>query len=462
MDRFLSLPRATARPQTLRLAELLAALSHALDLTEGQPAGHCVRCCYIGINVGRELGLGEHQISDLYYTLLLKDLGCSSNAARLCSLYLTDDLSLKHDFKLVDGDSIGAVLNFVLGHTGLEAPLAERFRALAHLARNGGTIVREVIEARCHRGADIARSMHFSGDVAAGIENLDEHWNGRGHPRGLAGDAIPAFAQIALLAQVVDVFNTARGRAEALREVARRNGTWFGPRFVAAFLRVAEREGFWQHLGDKGLQQHLFALEPAQEIRVADEEQLDAIAEGFAQVVDSKSPYTHGHSERVSLFADLIAGELGWPAEQRRWLRRAALLHDVGKLGVSNTILDKAEKLDEREWQEIRRHPAYTEMILSRIGAFADMAIIAGAHHERLDGKGYPNGLAGGEIALETRVLTVADVFDALTAARPYRAAMPASKALAIMAEGVGTQFDPRCYAALTKAVAGAKLEDAA
>ncbi len=462
MERFSALPLATARPPTIRLAELLAALSHALDLTEGQPAGHCVRCCYIGINVGREFGLSDHQLSDLYYTLLLKDLGCSSNAARLCGLYFADDLSLKRDFKLVDNDSIGEVLNFVLGHTGLNATLAERFRALANVVRNGGEITREAIETRCHRGADIARQMHFSEDVATGIQNLDEHWNGRGHPLGLKSRAIPVFSQIALLAQVVDVFNTTRGQAAAAGEIARRKGTWFGPRAVEAFLRAAEREDFWQQLGEESLQDRLFALEPAQEVRVADEDQLDAIAGGFAQVVDSKSPYTNGHSERVSVLADLVARELGWSAEKRRWLHRAALLHDIGKLGVSNTILDKPGKLDAAEWEAVRRHPAYTETILSRIAAFTDMAVIAGAHHERLDGKGYPKGLAGDEIAIETRVLTVADVFDALTAARPYRGPMPASKALAIMAEGIGTQFDGRCYQALVKGLEGAGLENAA
>jgi HD-GYP domain-containing protein (c-di-GMP phosphodiesterase class II) len=445
----------------MRLAELLAALSHALDLSDGQPAGHCVRCCYIGINVGRELGLSDRQISDLYYTLLLKDLGCSSNAARLCSLYLTDDLALKRDVKTVDSDSIGEVLHFVLRHTGLNATLADRFRALVDVVHNGGKIMRDAIDTRCHRGADIARLMHFSEDVAAGIANLDEHWNGRGHPRGLRGDAIPVLSQIALMAQVADVFNTPRGRAAATCEIARRKGTWFGPQVVDAFLKAADRAGFWERLADSGLQDHLFTLEPAQEVRIADEDQLDAIAEGFAQVVDSKSPYTNGHSERVSVVADLIAQELGWSAERRRWLRRAALLHDVGKLGVSNTILDKPGKLDVAEWEAIKRHPAYTEMILSRIGAFADMAVIAGAHHERLDGKGYPKGLAADAIAIETRVLTVADVFDALTAARPYRAAMPVEKALAVMARGVGTQFDARCYEALV-AVAGKTRLDAA
>jgi len=182
----------------IRLSELLGALSHALDLVEGQPTGHCVRCCFIGIHVGREIGLPEAQIWELYYTLLLKDLGCSSNAARICQLFLTDDLAFKHDAKTIDG-SLPQALRFVLSHTGLKSGLTERFRSLVHVFLNTGKIERELIETRCHRGAEIARRMRFSEGVAAGIQNLDEHWDGSGRPEALAGDAIPLNARIALL-----------------------------------------------------------------------------------------------------------------------------------------------------------------------------------------------------------------------------------------------------------------------
>lgn len=126
------------------------ALSHALDMTEGQPPGHCVRCCWIGMHVGRELGLPEDQLRELYYVLLLKDLGCSSNAARICALYLTDDLAFKRDYKAV-GDSLSKALGFVPSHTGLKVGLAERFRAILHIFRYGGEIARELIETRCPR-----------------------------------------------------------------------------------------------------------------------------------------------------------------------------------------------------------------------------------------------------------------------------------------------------------------------
>lgn len=437
----------------LRRAELLGALSHALDLVEGQPPGHCVRCCWIGIHLGREIGLNDAQISDLYYVLLLKDLGCSSNAARICRLFLTDDLVFKRDAKTIDG-SLPQVLRFVLSHAGMNAGLAERFRTLVNAFLNSGEIARELVETRCQRGAEIARQMRFSEAVAQGIQNLDEHWDGGGQPLALRGEEIPLHARIALLAQVADVFQAAKGIEAAETEIAGRSGAWFDPQLTRAFARVAQQPRFWETLRSEHLERAIFALEPAQKRLMVDEGLLDDVAAAFAQVVDSKSPYTSGHSERVTLFTDLIAEQLGLEPERRRWLRRTALLHDIGKLGVSNAILDKPGKLDPDEWVAMKMHAVHTTAILSRITAFRDLAVVAGAHHERLDGAGYPRGLTGDEIAFETRIITVADIFDALTAERPYRGAMPVTKALGIMGEMIGTQIDSRCFHALRQALA--------
>ncbi len=431
----------------LRLAELIGSLSHALDMTEGQPRGHCIRCCWIGSRLGEQLGLDARQRHDLYYTLLLKDLGCSSNAARICELYLTDDLHFKRDFKLVDG-SLSEVVNFVLGHTGLQADLLGRFRSLFHIFRNGDQIANELILTRCHRGADIARQLRFSDEVAQGILSLDEHWSGKGRPQQLAGEAIPLFSRIALLCQVVDVFHAAAGPDAAMRELRERSGNWFDPALVRAFEALAD-EAFWQGLADPALAERVFAHPAGQGEVALDEDYLDEIAAAFGQVVDSKSPYTAGHSGRVALYTDILAAQMGLSEPRRRWLKRGALLHDVGKLGVSNAILDKPGKLDEQEWAAVQMHAAYTEEILSRIGAFEELALVAGAHHERLDGKGYPKGLKGEAITLETRIITTADIFDAITAKRPYRDPIPVPRALEMMAENLGTAIDPDCFAAL-------------
>ncbi|WP_288379875.1 HD-GYP domain-containing protein [uncultured Massilia sp.] len=448
-------------PTAMKLSELMGALSYALDITEGQPAGHCVRCCWIGMHIGRAAGLPDEQLWELYYTLLLKDLGCSSNAARICELYLTDDLNFKRDFKTV-GDSLPQVLSFVLRHTGLNAGLAERFRSVMTILRDGRELSRELVATRCQRGAEIARLLRFSEGVAAGIYSLDEQFNGQGKPARLVGEEIPIYSRIALLAQVIDVFHTAAGRAAALREVRARAGSWFDPALAAHVEEVANSEGFWAMLGAPDIDRAVFALEPAGHEVLLDEAYLDDIATAFGQVVDAKSPYTSGHSGRVALYTDMIAESLGLPEQRRRWLRRGALLHDVGKLGVSNSVLDKAGALDRDEWAAVREHAAYTETILGRIAAFGELAAIAGAHHERLDGTGYPRGLAGEAISLETRIITTADIFDAITAERPYRGAIPVPQALDMMAKTVGSALDPACFAALQDALVRVPLPSGA
>lgn len=443
-----SLPQ-TMSDKPLLLSEVIGAFSYALDLTEGQPPGHCLRSCWIGVHVGKELGLDSATLWNLYYTLLLKDAGCSSNAARLCQLYGTDDFTVKRDFKTVDSDHLAEIVGFVLTHAGQGQGLKERMSRVLNLAAHGDELATELITTRCERGAAIARQLGFDEAVATGIHGLDEHWNGSGRPERLHGDAIPLGSRIALLAQVVDVFQAIGGSARALQEVRVRSGEWFDPAVVAAFESAGARPGFWDALTARDLESRVRAIEPEARLVIVDDDRLDAITTAFAQVVDSKSPYTFGHSSRVAQYADAVATRVGLTPERRRWLHRGALLHDIGKLGVSNTVLDKPGSLTPQEWEHVRAHARYTEEILSRLTPFTELALVAGAHHERLDGKGYPKGLSADAIPIETRIITVADIFDALTAERPYRGPIPAPQALEMMEKIRDQAVDGKCLDAL-------------
>lgn len=443
---------ASASTQSVSLAELVGAFSYALDITEGQPAGHCVRACWIGSHIGRAIGLSAAELHDLYYTLLLKDLGCSSNAARICELYDADDRAFKQGHKTV-GTSLAATLHFVFAKTARGRSFGQRAAAIGNILKNGAAIADEMILSRCTRGADIARLLRFSDEVCEGIYRLDEHWDGSGRPGRLTGDKIPLFSRIALLAQIADVFHSHAGREAALGEVRRRSGTWLDPELVEAFEGIAKSEAMWAGLVSPFLDSRLVALAPPETAGVVDDDYLDAIAKAFGEVIDAKSPYTAGHSSRVAELASGIADRMGVPASRRRWLYRAALLHDIGKLGVSNTILDKPGKLDEAEWEVMRTHASHTQEILGRVGVLADLAPVAAAHHERLDGKGYPLGLEDCQITRETRIITVCDFYDALTADRPYRGAMPVGDALAIIEEQVGRAIDGDCFEALREIV---------
>lgn len=434
------------------LRELVRAFSYALDLTEGQPAGHCVRSCWVGMQIGKALALAPEELNDLYYTLLLKDLGCSSNSARICELYGADDRAFKQGYKTV-GTSLAATLLFVVRASAPGKGTYRRAATIGNILRNGQAIVDEMISSRCTRGADIARTLRFSSAVQQGIYCLDEHWDGSGRPGHLSGEAIPLFARIALLSQIVDVFHSHAGPAASIAEVQRRSGTWLDPSLVRTFTALAGDQAFWDEIQSSFLDAKLPALLPPSEVLHVDDDYLDDIATAFGQVIDAKSPYTADHSARVGDLAMRLAAVMDVPQARRRGLYRAALLHDIGKLGVSNAILDKPGPLDEREWQEMRQHASHTLAILDRIGPLHEMAAIAAAHHERLDGAGYPLGLSDHMIRRETRIITACDFYDALTADRPYRAALPTAEALGIMSKSVGLAIDADCFDALRSAV---------
>ena len=444
-------PRPSHPPERARMSEVIGGLSYALDLTEGQPPGHSLRCVWVAMWIGDRLGLRADALSDLYYTVLLKDVGCSSNAARLWELYGGDERTTKHDYKTVDSQSLLQLGNFVLRHAGPGEALRSRIQRVLRSVRLGDELAAELIQTRCERGASIVRRLGLGENVALGVHSLDEHWNGRGRAEGLVGEAIPLASRIALLAQIVDVFHAVGGRDAAAREVRRRSGAWFDPAVVEAFLAAARDPAFWGGLADPEIEGHVAALEPSERVILVDQERLDTISLAFADVVDAKSSFTGGHSRRVTRYADAVAAELGFGPARRRWLRRAALLHDIGKLGVSNGVLEKLGPLTDEEYAAVRRHAALTEVILERVAVFRDLAAVAAAHHERMDGRGYPKGLIGEAVPFDARILAVADVYDALSAARPYRGPMPVADALALMARDRGTAFDPVCFDALTR-----------
>lgn len=440
-----------ARAET-SLAQILGAFSYALDLTEGQPAGHSVRSCWIGSQIGVALGLTAVERHQLYYTILLKDLGCSSNAARICELYQADDRAFKQGYKTV-GTSLAATLHFVFSRTAAKRPWQARASAIGNILRNGDAIAQDLIVTRCTRGADIARTLRFPDAVATGIYSLDEHWDGSGRPQRLRGESIPLFSRIALLSQIMDVFHQHAGPQAALDEINRRSGIWLDPELVGVAGRLGQDASFWTNLSSPLIEAKLTAFAPPDHEVTVDDDYLDDIASAFGSVIDAKSPFTSGHSTRVANLSTGLAAEMGMTAARRRWLHRAALLHDVGKLGVSNSILDKPAGLNESEWVSMRDHATHTRAILDRIGALSDISAVAGAHHERLDGKGYPLGLVDHEIARETRIITTCDFYDALTADRPYRAAMDRREALEIMAAEVGGGLDKECFEALLSIV---------
>lgn len=435
-------------PHAASLSELLSALSYALDLTEGQPEGHTLRSCAIGMRVAADLNLDADARSALYYALLLKDAGCSSNSAAIADLYAADDQVVKQQWKVTKWDNTLEAARYVYRNAAPGKPIATRLKQVLQVAHppGGG---QELFRIRCERGAEIARQIGFPDATADAIRSLDEHWNGRGYPERRAGEEIPLLARIAGLAQTMEVFLKVGGPSIALEVAAERSGTWFDPKLAALVQSWSARDTWWIDLQSENLLRMIREAEPGDRTLPVDDTGLDTVAAAFAQIIDAKSPFTYQHSSRVAEIARRIAAHLGLPAEVLPQLYRAGLLHDIGKLGVSNRILDKPGKLDPEEWKRIQQHPSNTWAILKRVNVFAPFATMAAVHHERLDGTGYPWGLKAEQLDLPAQILAVADVYEALTADRPYRDGMQPEAALGILQREAGTKVSPEAVEAL-------------
>ncbi|HEY4357799.1 MAG TPA: HD domain-containing phosphohydrolase [Acidobacteriaceae bacterium] len=440
-------------------SEVIAALSYALDLTEGQPMGHSLQSCLIGMRLGNELKLPRAVMADLYYALLLKDAGCSSNSSKLFHIIHSDEIKAKGDLKDKDWSRVGwESFRYAVDHVAVGKPFLQRVRTLISVAITQQNDSRDLVQIRCERGATIARRIGFSMDVAAAIANLDEHWDGSGYPAGLKGEAIPLLARIMNLSQTLAVFWTLGGPLAAEDVMEQRSARWFDPELVRAARALSANGSLWLGLDNVSMDE-VTGMEPEGERLILGAEAFDDICLAFADVIDAKSPFTYRHSQGVADAAVKIAAQLDFPMDEIRSLRRAALLHDIGKLAVPNSILEKPGKLDAQEWDVVKRHPFHTLQVLKRVPGFHDLSEIAAAHHEKLDGSGYFRHWGAEQLNTQARILTVADIFDALAASRPYREALPLEKVFSIMRAEAPHALDVTCLEALIYATQTSAVE---
>ena len=445
-----------SRPLTaarVSLSEILSALSFALDLVEDARPGHAIRTCLLGMRISQALRLGVSDSADLYYALLLKDVGCSTNARLICELVGGDDRVIKREAKLEDWTRASfSAVRMMWRNPRPGARLMERLGRLVNMGLHQDQCNAQLIGLRCERGAQIVKKIGLSSRTAEAIRSLDEHWDGSGHPDRLVGEAIPLMARILNVAQHLDLFAVEQGRDAALDVLLERSGRWFDPEIVRAVHSLARQGRLWPGCGSGEERETVRDMEPGYAL-LADERQIDSIAEAFADLVDAKSAFTFRHSVGVTKAAMRIAHELDFNSERKKTMYRASLLHDLGKLRVSNTILDKTTKLDAAEWTIIQEHPGLTREILGRIEAFCEIAEIAGNHHEKLDGSGYPFKLTGHDLSLEARVLTVADIYGALHEDRPYRPGLSHEKIRSIMSTEIPRKLDADCFEALMRSL---------
>jgi putative nucleotidyltransferase with HDIG domain len=447
----------------ISLAEIISAFSFALDLTEGAMPGHALRTCVLGMRLGQALYLPASRMSNLYYALLLKDVGCNNNFDHLSEILGHHKHSRRTAEDSEDARECGEpgpAMFAGLGYTGHHQESAfRRVASLLHLVFSQRRKSAASISLRCDRGARILRKLGLGDGVAESVRGVDEKWDGSGFPAHRTRHHIPLESRIVSIAQFLDVYAYKHGREAAIRVLGERSEHWFDPKIVRLTVQLDRQGTLWRYASRNSseidTQAAVLDLSP-NEIGKLKAGDIDLICEAFSDIVDAKSSFTFRHSLGVMQVAVEIARVLGLSKERTRLVHRAALLHDLGKLCVPNSILDKKESLNSEEWEVVRQHPALTREILSRIGPFAEVAQIAGAHHEKLDGSGYPNGLKAADLPIEARIITVADMYGAMTEDRPYRPGLSPAQALQDISREAPHRLDAKCVEALEMIVARA------
>jgi HD-GYP domain-containing protein (c-di-GMP phosphodiesterase class II) len=417
----------------LRLSELLGVLSFGADLGMGQPMEHVLRQSMLALGLAERIGLDADERDAVYFGSLLVWVGCHIDAYEQAK-WFGDDTVFKRDVREVDFSSRASGPLFMARHLGGDQSLSRRLGMVPRLLGEGRHAADSMLENHWRASDDLMERIGLDQLVRDTVEQSFERWDGRGIPKGVGGAEILVTSQLVNLADVVEVYHRAGGVEAAVSVARERTGTQFDPGLVETFAGVAAE--LFAGLEEVEPWEAVIAAEQSSRYWLA-HERLDAALEAVADFVDVKSPFTIGHSRGVAALAAEAAGHYGLGADDTTLLRRAALVHDLGRLGVSNAVWDKPGPLSLAERERARMHVYLTERMLATSAALTPLAAIASQHHERLDGSGYPRGLTGGDITPAGRILAAADGYQARLEPRPHRPAQLAAQAAAELREDV-------------------------
>jgi HD-GYP domain-containing protein (c-di-GMP phosphodiesterase class II) len=435
---------APSRP--LRLAELLASVSLATDLGTGQPLGHALRTCAIATALAEAMGRGPDEVRATHQFALLRFLGCTSDSAETAAEAGGDDRALLAAMAPAYMGSTREKLGRFVRSIGSDQPLTRRLglvaRALADPKGEGRSLA-----AHCEVAVMLAGRAGLERPVVEALAHAYERWDGKGYPAGLEADAIPLAVRIAVVARDADL---ATRLGDDPREWMReRRGRAYDPSVVDAFERVGP--DIVSELDGADEWESALAVEP-EPVATVGPDKLDAVLTAFADFADLKSPWIRGHSRGVASLADEAGRLAQFDDAASDGLRRAGLVHDIGRVAVENGIWDKPGPLTTSEWEQVRLHAYYTERILARCSALASLVQPASSHHERLDGSGYHRSLPAEALSRGDRILAAADVFAALTADRPHRSACADDDAVRTLEAEAGDKLDADAVACVLAA----------
>lgn len=406
------------------MAELVAALSLGIDLGFGQPMEHVLRQCLIALRLADRLGLDDDERATVYYTSLLVNVGCHTDAYELTK-WFGDDIAMrssKFDFEPRSLGEAAAMLRMI----GAGSSPLSRMRTGVELATKSRTTLSNMLINHAQLAGQLAHGLGLSDSVGSALKGSYEQWNGRGSPGNLAGDAIPYASRIALVAEYVEVAHRTAGVTAALELADRRAGKMFDPT-IASCLRTNAHD-ILDSIDGVETWSAVIDSEPALTVRL-DAHHFETALTAIADFVDLKSPFTLGHARAVSALVAAAARRAGLGDDEITMLRRSGLVLGFGRLGVSNSVWDKVGPLTIGERERVRMQPYFTERMLQQSNALAPLGRLAVAHRERLDGSGYPRGLPGNGISFPARLLGAADAYQAMREPRPYREALDPDQA---------------------------------
>jgi HD-GYP domain-containing protein (c-di-GMP phosphodiesterase class II)/DNA-binding CsgD family transcriptional regulator len=407
------------------LAEFTAALSLAADQAAGLSLEHGLRTCLLATRLARRAGLAGDDLRHVYYTALLRSVGCTSDAHEQAELF-GDEIAARAQLNLAPHLPARELLGVLARHSGAGEPPVRRAAALGRTLAASRDLPRRVATAHCETAQRLSGRLGLPDSVSAAVHAVFERWDGNGFPDGLAGARIPVparFAQLSYDALLLHEHLGSTGR------IARLAGACYDPD-VAVLLEAGDTAAVTEIVSPW---EAVLAGEPGGPTPL-DGAQLDAACEAAADFADLKSPWLLGHSRGVAELAEAAGWRAGLDAGRVAGLRRAALLHDLGRVAVPSGIWDRPGPLRDSEWELVRLHAYYGERALARSPRLAPLGAIAGAHHERLDGSGYHRGSGGSDgsrLSAEAQLLAAADCYQAMTQDRPHRSRLDAERAAA-------------------------------
>lgn len=407
----------------VRLTELLVALSLATDLGFGQPAEHMLRAARISMRIGERLGLEAGELATLYDVSILTYVGCPVYGNEAATLF-GDDITFRAGVLEVDLAGLPA-MSYMLRQAGAGTSVANRTRRALGLIATGGRGVVEQMANHCSAAGELANRLGLGAAVRDGVQQSYARWDGRGVPSHLAGDALALSARISHVAVACEVLHRTEGVDSAVDMVRSRTRSHFDPAIAA--LVEADPDRLFAGLDDDTVDEVLDA-EPVERPTLTDDE-LDHVLEAIGDFSDLRCPYFSGHSRGTAELVATATESLQLPAAEAVLARRAALVHDIGRIGVPGSLWDKPGPLSGHERERMRMHPYYVERIFSRPEPLRRIGLLAATHHERMDASGYHRGTGGAMLSTPARVLAAADAYDAMTQPRPHRPALAPEEA---------------------------------